>query len=166
MNNRRIRRVLFACLIPFASLRAQQSYQTPSPDLVRILEAPANPVATISPDRHWVLVTVSDPRTVTISEMADSAYYLAGTKIRANPDFRIENIGIRSAIVSGVDGKTQRTLDVPANGRIGSTAWSRDGAQLAYTTISNGKMALDILDPVSGRTRRISAPAGGARIRA
>ena len=64
----------------------------------------------MSPSRQWVLVTVSDPRTVTISDMADSAYYLAGSKIRANPDYRIENIGIRSGTVSGIDGKIERAL--------------------------------------------------------
>jgi hypothetical protein len=38
---------------------------------VKILEAPANPVISVSPSRQWVLVTVNDPRTVTISDMAD-----------------------------------------------------------------------------------------------
>ncbi|MFL5555649.1 MAG: hypothetical protein ACJ78D_07625, partial [Gemmatimonadaceae bacterium] len=93
---------------PFAPAFAQQNYQSPPADLVKILDAPANPVTSISPNRQWVLVTVSDPRTITISDMADSAYYLAGSKIRANPDFRVENIGIRSATVSSIDGKTER----------------------------------------------------------
>src|ERR1700682_6060547 len=109
-------------LAPFFSVPAQQTYQSPPADLVKILEAPATPVSSISPDRRWILVTVSDPRTVTISDMADSAYYLAGSKIRANPDYRIENIGIRSGTVSSIEGKSERTLQVPAGGRIGSTA--------------------------------------------
>src|SRR5438034_7808334 len=119
------RRILLtACLMltPFLTVRSQQTYQSPPTDLVKILEAPANPVTSISPDRQWVLVTVSDPRTVTIREMADSAYYLAGSKIRANPDYRVDNIGIRSGAVSSIDGKVERTLKVPAGGRIGSTA--------------------------------------------
>ncbi len=135
------RRVLLTpCLVlaPLIPVWSQQTYQSPPADLVKILEAPANPVTSISPNRQWVLVTVSDPRTVTIREMADSAYYLAGSKIRANPDYRIDNIGIRSGTISSVDGKVERTLQVPAGGRIGSTAWSTSGNQLAYTTISNG----------------------------
>ncbi len=128
------RRVLStACLMfaPFLPASAQQPYQSPPADLVKILEAPANPITSISPNRRWILVTVSDPRTITISDMADSAYYLAGNKIRANPDYRIENIGIRSATVSGIDGKIERTLQPPAGGRLGSTAWSVSGDQLA-----------------------------------
>src|ERR1700682_3734874 len=134
-------------LAPFFTVAAQQIYQSPPPDLVKILEAPANPVSSISPDRRWVLVTVSDPRTVTISDMADSAYYLAGSKIRANPDYRIETIGIRSGTVSSIDEKIEQSLPVPVGGRIGSTAWSGDGHHLAYTTIVNGNMALGFLSP-------------------
>ena len=152
-------------LAPLVPAWAQQTYQSPSADLVKILEAAANPIISISPSRQWVLVTVSDPRTVTISDMADSAYYLAGSKIRANPDYRVENIGIRSGTVSSIEGKIERTLQVPAGGRIGSTAWSTVGDQLAYTTISNGAMSIEILDPATGRTRRVAATGLSGKIR-
>jgi dipeptidyl aminopeptidase/acylaminoacyl peptidase len=152
-------------LAPLIPAWAQQTYQSPPADLVKILEAPANPITSISPDRKWVLVTVSDPRTVTISDMADSAYYLAGSKIRANPDYRVENIGIRSGTVSSIDGKIERTLQMPSGGRIGSTAWSTAGDQVAYTTISNGAMSVDILDPATGRTRHITGTGLTGRIR-
>jgi len=155
-----------ACLVLTPLLAAaQQTYQSPSADLVKILEAPVNPVFSMSTNRQWVLITVSDPRTITISDMADSAYYLAGSKVRANPDYRIENIGIRSATVSSIDGKTERAVQVPSGGRIGSTVWSSDGNQLAYTTIANGKMALNILDLATGRVRQVSATGLSGRIR-
>src|SRR6267154_2353772 len=136
LSNRRVLSIACLMLAPLIPARAQQTYQSPPADLVKILEAPANPITSISPNRQWVLVTVSDPRTVTISNMADSAYYLAGSKIRANPDYRIENIGIRSGTVSGGAGDAERSLQVPAGGRIGSTAWSSGGDELAYTTVS------------------------------
>jgi dipeptidyl aminopeptidase/acylaminoacyl peptidase len=152
-------------LAPLIPAWAQQTYQSPPADLVKILEAPANPITSISPNRQWVLVTVSDPRTVTISDMADSAYYLAGSKIRANPDYRVENIGIRSGTVSGIDGKVEHQLEVPAGGRLGSTAWSISGDQLAYTTVSNGGMSVEILDPATGHKRHITASGLSGRIR-
>ncbi len=156
-----------ACFVfaPLFAAPAQQTYQSPPADLIRILEAPANPVSSISPNRQWVLVTVSDPRTITISDMADSAYYLAGSKVRANPDYRIENIGIRSGTVSSIDGKIERALQVPPGGRIGTTSWSNDGDRLAYTTVGEGKMALVILDPATGFARQISAPALSGKVR-
>ncbi|HEV7593620.1 MAG TPA: prolyl oligopeptidase family serine peptidase [Gemmatimonadaceae bacterium] len=149
--------LLCLTLAPFLCITAQQTYQSPPPDLVKILEAPASPVSSISPNRQWVLVTVADPRTVTISDMADSSFYLAGSKIRANPDYRVENIGIRSGTVSSIDGRTVRTLELPAEGRIGSAAWSPDGNQLAYTTISPDKrMTLEILEPATGKLQYVS----------
>jgi dipeptidyl aminopeptidase/acylaminoacyl peptidase len=155
--NHRLVTVVSLTFAPFFSLTAQQTYQSPPPELVKILEAPANPVTSISPNRRWVLVTVADPRTVTISDMADSAYYLAGSKIRATPDYRIENIGIRSGTVTSIDGKTVRAVEMPAEGRIGTAAWSADGDQLAYTTISPDKhMALEILDLPTGKQHYVS----------
>ena len=173
MNRFSYRRILStACLVlaPLTAAQTQQTYQSPPADLVKILDAPAPPITSISPNGQWVLVTVSDPRTVTISDMADSAYYLAGSKIRANPDFRIENIGIRSGTVSGAGGDVERTLPIPAGGRIGSTEWASNwvgmGNQLAYTTIANGKMALDIYYPDNpGKVRHISAPGLSGKIR-
>jgi dipeptidyl aminopeptidase/acylaminoacyl peptidase len=163
--HRRFLPMAWLLLAPCSSLAAQQTYQSPPPELVTILDAPANPVSSISPNRQWILVTVSDPRSITISDMADSAYYLAGSKIRANPDYRIENIGIRSGTVTAIDGKTTVALKVPDGGRIGSTAWSHDGDRLAYTTIANASMALDILDPATGRVRRVSSSGLAGKIR-
>ena len=134
--NRRFHPIAGLLLAPWYSLPAQQTYQSPPADLVKILDAPANPVSSISPNRQWILVTVSDPRSITISDMADSAYYLAGSKIRANPDYRIQNIGIRSGTVTAIDGNTSIALEVPDGGRIGGTAWSHSGDDLAYTTLS------------------------------
>jgi hypothetical protein len=74
LSYRRTLSTACAMLAPLFPIWAQQPYQTPPADLVKILEAPANPVTSISPSRQWVLVTVSDPRTITISDMADSAY--------------------------------------------------------------------------------------------
>jgi dipeptidyl aminopeptidase/acylaminoacyl peptidase len=168
MNRFSYRRVVSAVplmLVPLLGIQAQQTYQSPPPDLVKILDAPSYPATSISPNRQWVLVTVSDPRTITISDMADSAYYLAGSKIRATPDYRVENIGIRSGMVSGIGGNVERTLQVPTGGRIGSAAWSTSGDRLAYTTISNGAMSLEILDPATARTRQITASGLTGKIR-
>lgn len=164
LSSRRVLSMACLMLAPLFTISAQQTYQSPPSDLVKILEAPANPVSSISRNRQWIVATVSDPRTITISDMADSAYYLAGSKIRANPDYRVENLGVRSGSVSSIDGKTEHTLRVPSGGRIGSTAWSRNGDQLAYTTISNGNMTLEILDPATGRVRHIAASGLSGRL--
>jgi dipeptidyl aminopeptidase/acylaminoacyl peptidase len=155
---------VLVALIPGIRASAQIRYQTPSPDLVRILEAPSTPLPVISPNRQWILVTSSDPRTITIRDMAEPAYYLAGAKIPANPDAKIENVGIVSASVASIDGTVTRTLPVPARGRLGSTAWSRDGDKIAFTTIDGRAMQLYVMDLASGRSRRVTAPNLGGKL--
>src|SRR5437667_10451832 len=103
----------------------QIKYQTPSPDLVRILEAPSTPVPMISPNRKWILVTSSDPRTITIRDMAEPAYYLAGAKVPANPDAKIANVGIVSGSGTNLGGSLTRTLPAPAGGRAGNGTRAR-----------------------------------------
>ena len=103
VSYRRLLTTAFLFLAPLSYGLAQLAYQSPPPDLLKILEAPANPATSVSPNRQWVLVTVSDPRSITISDMADSAYYLGGSKIRANPDYRVENIGVRTTQIRTVD---------------------------------------------------------------
>src|SRR6267142_2091769 len=108
LSNRRVLSIACLMLAPLTPAWAQQPYQSPPADLVKILEAPANPITSISHNRRWVLVTVSDPRTVTIGDMADKAYCLAGRKIEAIPDYRVEQIAIRSAAVNSMNGKVER----------------------------------------------------------
>src|SRR6266542_195522 len=143
---------------------AQIRYQTPSPDLVRVLEAPAAPVTTVSPNRQWLLVTSSDPRSITIRDMAEPAYYLAGSKIRATPSAKIENIGIVSASVVPVNGTKTRVLGVPPAGRLGSAVFSRDGTRVAYTAIDKGAMRLYQVDLASGSVRRLDGAGTHGRI--
>ena len=80
VSYRRLLTTAFLVLAPLSDGFAQLAYQSPPPDLLKILEAPANPATSVSPNRQWVLVTVSDPRSITISDMADSAYYLAAAR--------------------------------------------------------------------------------------
>jgi Dipeptidyl aminopeptidases/acylaminoacyl-peptidases len=157
--------LLVAAFLNAPSVGAQIAYQTPPAELLRVLQAPASPVASVSPVRHWVLVSTSDPRSISIRDMAEPAYYLAGSKIRATPDSKIENIGIQTATISNVDGKTKRALTVPDGGRIGSIAWSRDDQSLAYTTISNGAMKLYAIKLPSGQPLPITGAGLAGRLR-
>src|SRR5438094_3903047 len=155
---------IFTALLTGVSVNAQIRYQAPSPDLVKILEAPSTPVVVVSENRQWILVTSSDPRTITIQEMAEPAYYLAGAKVSANPDAKIENIGVVSASVASTDGTVTRTLPVPAGGRIGNTALAREGNRIAFTTIDARTMQLYVMDLAAGRSRRVSAPSPAGKL--
>lgn len=146
-----------------AVARAQAKYQQPPAAMMQVMEAPAAPVGTLSPDRKWLLITVSDPRSTTIADLAEPAYFLAGSKVNPKPAIKIENVGIRSALIRSVQGNPEHVLAVPAGGRIGTIEWAPDGSMLAYTTTAGGRMALVLLDPAANRTHEFKPPSGRIR---
>ena len=80
ISSRRVLSTAFFVFTPLFAAPAQQTYQSPPADLIRILEAPANPVSSISPNRQWILVTVADPRTITISG-ASKTFSVTGWRV-------------------------------------------------------------------------------------
>ncbi len=158
MTNRSAVAGFLLAVAAITPLAAQTRYQTPSAEIIKILEAPSAPVASVSPNREWILVTRSDPRTITIRDMAEPAYYLAGSKISVNPDFKVANVGISMGTISSIDGKATFTLPVPAGGRIGAAEWSRSGNSIAFTTIGQAGMRLHVMALPSGTVHEITGP--------
>jgi len=151
-----------ALCAPFATAAAQSTYQLPPAAMTQVMDAPTAPAASVSPDRKWLLITVSDPRSITIADMAEPALFLAGRKISPVASSKIESIGTRSATLQSIDGTATRALKIPAGGRIGTVAWSPNGSSLAYTTIANRKMSLRVHDVATGREREY--PNTGGRV--
>jgi dipeptidyl aminopeptidase/acylaminoacyl peptidase len=142
---------------------SQTTYQQPPAAMMQVMEAPAPPVGSLSPDRKWLLVTVSDPRSTTIADLAEPAYFLAGRRVNPKPDSRVQNIGIRSAVLRSVQGNAEHALAVPPGGRIGTVEWAADGSMLAYTSIAGGKMSLVLLDPATNLSHEFRPPSGRIR---
>ena len=145
---------------PFSESVAQSTYQLPPAAMTQIMDAASAPVATVSSNRKWLLTSISDPRSITIADMAEPALFLAGRKISPVASSKIENIGMRSAMLQSIDGTVSRALKIPAGGRIGSATWSPIGASLAYTTIANRRMSLRMHDAAAGSDREYSATGG------
>ncbi|MEO5579297.1 MAG: prolyl oligopeptidase family serine peptidase [Gemmatimonadaceae bacterium] len=143
-----------------STVEAQSTYRLPPSAMTQVMDAPAAPAASVSPDRKWLLVTVSDPRSITIEDMAEPAHFLAGRKISPVASSRVENIGIQSATLQSVDGSVTRALKIPSAGRIGTVAWSPTGSALAYSTIANRKMSLRVQDAATGREREYPGTGG------
>jgi len=155
---------LVAALLTNSSVAdSQTTYRQPPAAMMQVMEAPAPPVGSLSPDRKWLLVTVSDPRSTTIADLAEPAYFLAGRRVNPKPDSRVQNIGIRSAVLRSVQGKTEYALAVPPGGRIGTVEWAADGSMLAYTSIAGRKMSLVLLDPATNLSHEFRPLTGRIR---
>ena len=115
-----------------AGAQAALGYQKPPEPIERLLNAPATPIAQISPDRSLLLIEqpASFP---TIAEMAAPRYRLAG--LRFNPATNgpsRELYAIRLAL-QPVNGGPERTIaGLPAKLKASSPMWSPDGRHIAF----------------------------------
>src|SRR5215212_6361846 len=125
-----------ACLRPFywsligllaLPLLAQQAaetegaivgYRVPPKEILDILDAPAPPYARISANQKWLITTERDIDHTMIAELAEPQLMLVGTRFKIHPDSRIENVGITRITIKSIDGKIERTLVPPKDGRI------------------------------------------------
>jgi dipeptidyl aminopeptidase/acylaminoacyl peptidase len=155
---------LLLVAIPAGLVLAQSGYRTPPDAITKILDSPAPPIAALSTDRRWLLVTTSDVLETTIAELAEPTLFIAGRRVRTVPVHRIEVTGVRSASLKPVDGGAEITIPVPSNGRLTYPQWSRDSKRLAYFAITPGQMALNVFDVGTKAPRSISAPGLGGRL--
>ncbi len=76
---RRISAASLACVL-CATLAAQEPYKLPPRVIVDILDTPPLPVASVSPDRQWMLL-LEQRSMPTIAELAQPMLRLAGNRI-------------------------------------------------------------------------------------
>ena len=153
------RRVVVLLALPFTTLLAQDGYRTPPDAITKILDSPAAPVAAVSNDRKWLLITTSDVAETSLAELAAPTMFLAGRRFQTQPVYRIDLEGVRSATLKPVDGGAEITIPVPNGGRITYPAWSRDNRKLAYFVIMPDRMTLQVFD-VATKTARVVAAQG------
>ena len=146
-------------LLPLQGLAAQGSgYRTPPDAINRILDGPAPPSASVSPDRRWMLITSFDIDELTIEELAEPTMFLAGRRFRTGPLHQIELVGIRSARLQPIDGGAETVIEVPAGTRLSAPQWTRDSKRIAFFSVAENRMGLRLFDVATKRMRTIAAP--------
>ncbi|MEM8556922.1 MAG: prolyl oligopeptidase family serine peptidase [Bacteroidota bacterium] len=122
--------------MPLAAQDATLTYQTPAPELAQLVDAPASPVVSLSPDRTMMAV-LERPGLPGIEEMAQPEIGLAG--IRINPRlnapgptriYSLRGLGFRAV---DAEGDARPVTGLPENPRIRNIDWSPDGAYAAFT---------------------------------
>lgn len=137
------------------SLYAQEpiGYQTPPPAITALIDAPATPGLSFSPDRKWMLL-LEQPGFPSIEEVAEPELRLAG--IRINPR---TNGPSRSGYTTGltlksVSGGVERPIQrMPAGAKIQSVSWSPDGSKIAFLNVDEQGIALWTIDVAAATAR-------------
>lgn len=136
--------------------QAPLAYQQPSPAVRELLDAPALPRWSISPDRQ-TLATIERRRFATIEELARPALHLAGLRFEtgcacALPAAPILKLRLRSLLNPDAP---ERSVDLPAasGSLFHDFSWSPDGQHFLLQRRLDQASELWIGDSASGRMR-------------
>jgi len=139
----------------FISL-AQIEYQLPPREIIDLVDAPATPGMSISPDNTSVLLS-HRPDRPTIDQLAAPELRLAGLRFNpvtlgtTSPGF------ITGLTLTNLDGTNHREVTgLPSNVRIGNVSWSRNSKYVAFTHTAEDGIELWVADVASATARQLT----------
>jgi len=137
--------------------KAQDTYRTPSQELVNLVDGVRNPSLSISPDRTTILLQ-ERPSLPSIEELAQPELRLAG--IRINPK---TNGPSRSGYVTGFTLRNAETgvdrvvSGLPGNPKIINVSWAPDGKHFAFLLITDSSLDLWVADVAAATASKLYA---------
>jgi dipeptidyl aminopeptidase/acylaminoacyl peptidase len=148
----------FLCLLIAAcavTAHAQTTYRKPPKAITDVLDAPANPMVSVSPSKDRMILA-QPVRYPSIAELAEPMLRLAGSRI--NPKTNGPHRGfvriVALTLKNIADGKETK-LTVPPNANLGMPIWSQTGAEFAVMNTTATGIELWIGDAASGKLRKM-----------
>lgn len=135
---------------------AQSGYQKPSDVLAAIVDAPATPTISISPDRTRLAILARAERP-DIVELAQPELRIAGLRINPatdGPSRAITYNGLSFTTLS--NGASTTVAGLPSSPRILTAAWSSDSKNVAFTLQRDSSIELWIAEAGTARARRLA----------
>ena len=146
--------VLAVLLFPFVSY-AQHGYQEPVAALKALVDAPAAPSMSLSPDNNTMLL-MERQALPTISDLSQPELRLAGTRINPRTNGPSRSTGFVSITVTTVDGAGERIVSgIPADASIGFGSWSPDGSNYVFAVTLSDRIELWSMDVASASASRL-----------
>ncbi len=133
-------------------------YQTPSPELVALADAPNTPLVSVSPGGDQI-VLMELPSLGTIADLAQPELRIAG--LRINPR---TNGPSRDRYYTGLtihrlsDGTAMPVAGLPSAPHLGNLSWSPDGAWIAFTHQVDDGIELWVVEAEQATARRLVGP--------
>ncbi len=146
-----------AGMLVTSPLPAQETYRTPSEEIVQILEAPVLPDLLVSPTGEWAAL-LSRPAMLGLEEIAEPRLHLAGYRLnpRTNgPALAGTPRGNALALVHLEEGR-RVTVTLPDDPELAHLQWSPDGRWLSFAHVGAKGFELWGLAPGDAVSRRLA----------
>jgi dipeptidyl aminopeptidase/acylaminoacyl peptidase len=134
------------------------AYRTPSPALAALVDAPAAPGVSVSPDRKTLLL-LERTESPSIAELSQPELRLAGIRFEPTvnaPSRALTYTGLLLKPIAG--GADRRITGLPAGGRITHYAWSPDSRHVALSLRRENGLELWVADTATTKARRLTQP--------
>ena len=138
-----------------APIGAQEPYRRPPQAIVEMLDAPALPVAVVSPDRTWMLLP-EQPSMPSIAEVSAPMLRLAGYRMNPRTNGPTLPGRITGILLKRIADGAERRITVPADAALGFVSWSPDGRRVAFTHTRATGLELWVADVATGTATAIT----------
>jgi dipeptidyl aminopeptidase/acylaminoacyl peptidase len=154
----RLALLFLLAVAPAFAAATDPAYRTPSPALAALVDAPAAPGVSVSPDRKTLLL-LERTESPSIAELSQPELRLAG--IRFDPAVNAPSRGFTytGLLLKPIAGGAERRIaGLPAGVRITHYAWSPNSRHLALSLRRENGLELWIADTVTAKARRLTQP--------
>jgi dipeptidyl aminopeptidase/acylaminoacyl peptidase len=147
---------LTAIISPGIYSQEALEYQMPPTEIVKIVDAPVTPIASVSPGKTNILIIERSP-IITISELSAEELRLAGLRINPATSGPSRQTFNKSFTLVNIDGSNLRSITgLPADPSLGSPDWSPDGQKFSFTNTTENGIELWICDVLSLKATKIA----------
>jgi dipeptidyl aminopeptidase/acylaminoacyl peptidase len=137
-----------------ARAQAQDTYQTPPPAILKVLNAPVTPQASVGRARDIVLL-YSPVLYPSIADLAQPFARVAGLRIDVATNGRHNAPQFNNLILKRVADSSEQKLDFPADFYVSEPSWSPDARTIAFTHVTNSGIELWLADARTGKAAAV-----------
>jgi dipeptidyl aminopeptidase/acylaminoacyl peptidase len=141
-------------LLPADRGRAQDGYQKPTAAVLKVLNAPVTPRASVGRARDFVLF-YSPVLYPPIAEISQPFERLAGLRIDVATNGPHNAPRFNNLVLKRVEDGQQQNVDLPADFYVSQPFWSPEGHTIAFTHASRSGIELWLLDARTGKAAAV-----------
>ena len=140
-----------------ATATAQDGYQMPPDNIVRIAEAPPTPGISVSPDKAHAVLTHRESL-IPLAELSRTELRIAGLRIDPAANAMSRRRMFRRLTLEALDGGAETAITgLPDPLRGDHLSWAPDGSRFAFTHTGDDGVELWTVDAGSGAATRVTS---------